>query len=458
MPVVDTIVAQASPPGRSAAALVRLSGPATRDVLERVGACEPQAFVRGCRRARVRLTAEDASQPPLVLPVLLMTFVAPASYTGEDAAELLVPGNPDVVRRVIEALTAQSGVRVAGPGEFSARAYLAGKLSLEQAEGVAATIAARSREEFDAARDLLSGARGAHYAMLADRLATLLALTEAGIDFTDQEDVVAIAPRDLAQGIDGLIAAIAAEIGGPAAEEAKDAMPQVVLAGAPNAGKSTLFNALLGRTRAVVSDEAGTTRDVLAETLTLDSGTAVGHSVSLCDLAGIDAGLAVSKLDARARGLAAAEIARADVVIHCDPTGAFVPLGVRDGAHVIRVRTKGDLARGSTPARDAIEVCALDGWGLNTLRRAIADGAWGASPAGGTFVVPRHRLALRRACDALESAREAIGEQREAHGLSNPETVASGLRIALDALEELAGRITPDDVLGRVFATFCVGK
>jgi len=465
MPIGDTIVALASPPGRSAASLLRISGPATRVA---VGACcgiENGSWRRCAAAARFRLSCDvgAASSPTLDLPVLLMTFEGPRSYTAEDAAELLVPGNPHVVRRVIDALVGHDGVRHAGPGEFSARAYLAGKLTLEQAEGVAATIAARTNAELDAARALLSGRSGVTYTDIADRIATLLALTEAGIDFTDQEDVVAIAPSSLATGIEALEQRVTTLLGGPAAGEAGETLPRVVLAGQPNAGKSTLFNVLLGYERAVVSEVAGTTRDVISEPLPLDDLHVGGGQVLLCDLAGIDAGVGVSRLDDHGRSAARAAIAAAHVVIYCDPNGRFEGLSVPPSAHVIRVRTKGDLVgvlASTTPAssNQAICVCALDGWGVGALRRAIADGAWGAATAVGEAVLPRHRLALRRTLDALAASRDAIGDQATSRTLHNPESVAASLRTALDAMEQLAGRISPDDVLGRVFATFCIGK
>ncbi len=457
MPTGDTIVALASPPGRSHAALLRVSGPATRDVLAKH--CPVASWLRSAAPARFRLGSGPES-----LPIHLMTFVGPASYTGEDSAELLVPGNPHLIARILDVLTSHPAVRHAGPGEFSARAYLNGKLTLAQAEGIAATIAARTESELSAARELLSGIRGAHYGAIAERLATLLALTEAGIDFTDQEDVVAIAPVDLAAGVASLLATITTDLGGPAATQFRETIPSVVLAGEPNAGKSTLFNALLGMERAVVSPIAGTTRDVLTESLPLgEAGRADSH-VLLSDLAGVDAGAGVNLIDDRARSIAREAIRSADVIIHCDPSGRFEPLGDIGQSHVIRVRTKGDLPAPASPGATSsgrervVQVCALDGWGIETLKRAIADGAWGAADSSSVSVLPRHRLSLRRAHDALAAATVLLTPQVGKRSLHNPETVAASLRIGLDALEEVAGKISPDDVLGRVFSTFCVGK
>src|SRR5690606_10734140 len=284
----------------------------------------------------------------LTLPVLLMTFVGPRSYTGEDAAEFLVPGSPVLLERVLARLASQPGVREAAPGEFSARAYLNEKLTLEQAVGVAALLSAQSEAELAAARGLLEGHAGERYRGWSEELATLLALVEAGIDFTDQEDVVAIAPAELASRLKVLLGQIEGALQAAGGAERPALLPRVVLAGAPNAGKSTLFNALLGRRRAVTSDVAGTTRDVLEETLDLAAEIPGGGQILLVDLAGLDAGLTTPREDVRSQVEAEAQrqardaIAAADVIVHCDPAGRFVlDLPHAGGARpTIRVRTK----------------------------------------------------------------------------------------------------------------------
>lgn len=429
--------------------MIRLSGPATREVLALLLDGPPRPFDRGCAAARLRLGGAT-------LPILLVTYRAPASYTGEDAAEILLPGNPTLVERILTILNSLDGVRLAAPGEFTARAYLNDRLTLDQAEGVAATIAAESREQLDAAGALLAGRTGAQYRQWADELATLLALVEAGIDFTDQEDVVPIPARDLAARLAALDQQIAAFLGAEAGRETAATLPRVVLAGAPNAGKSTLFNALLGRRRAVVSPVAGTTRDVLEEELDLSADAPGCGAVLLTDLAGLDAG-AVSGLDAAAQARARESLQAADVVVHCDPSGRFAPLDVSPAATVIRVRTKADLPAAATGADPgAIAICALDGWNLPILRRAIADVAWGAASGGLASLIPRHRRALDETRRGLRDALEALHGDDDA--ITEPALVASSLRAALDALGELVGRITPDEVIGRIFATFCVGK
>lgn len=433
MPTGDTIVAMASAPGWSARAIVRLSGPAVGTVLTQVCGVDPSP---GLKVARVTLA------PSRSLPVLAIVYRGPRSYTGEDAAELLLPGNPHLVERVISTLLRLEGVRSATPGEFTARAYLNGKLSLDEAEGVAATIAAVNDEQLRAARDVLSGAAGARYRAWTEEVTTLLALVEAGIDFTDQEDVVAISKEALGATAGAVAAAIEARLGGREGVEAARGLPRVVLAGAPNAGKSTLFNALLGRERAVVSPIAGTTRDAIEEEMDLSRDLPGAGTVVLVDLAGLDDEAASGVIGAMAQDAAAGAIASADVVLHCDPAGRFPVLATR--GVVIRVRTKADQP-GEDAIGQAVPVCALDGWNLGVLRRAIAESASAAT--GSAEVIPRHARALREAALRL---REACAAEAE--------LAASSLRQALDALGEVTGRISPDDVIGRIFATFCIGK
>ena len=464
-----TIIAWSSAPvaareGVCARAVVRISGPATREVLSRVlsGWVAEDA---GASVARLTLGAYE-------LACLVVAWRGPRSYTGEDAAELIVPGSECVVRRVVEALLGAGveGVRLAGAGEFTARAFAAGKLTLEEAEGVAAAIAAGTREELAAARELMDGHAGAAYHELAEELATLAALVEAGIDFTDQEDVVAIAPRDLARRLERAATEIAERLGG--STEHRDGRALVALVGAPNAGKSTLFNAMLGRRRSVESDIAGTTRDVVIEACDLGACT-----VDLADCAGLDESDASGEdgstrgagiIDAAARERALAVARRAQVVLWCDPSGRYDDSTLSDavGNRAIRVRTRADqwLARHTQGELGELgevhAVCALDGWGFGVLKERIAReamGMGGARPASvGRAVVQRHRDVLARVRDAI--ARASAHIDPAARSLAQGELVASHLHAAIDAIGELTGRIERDEVIGRVFAKFCVGK
>lgn len=461
----DPIIACATGTATAPRALLRLSGPDLAPTLA-PRLATPLPTARGIARAEIRLDQR-------ALPALLLWYPGPRSATGQDVAEFLIPGNPALVHRVIDAfLAGDHPARLALPGEFTARAFLAGRLTAEQAEGVQALISARTMAEHDAARALLAGNTGAAYRALADELAGALALVEAGIDFTDQDDVVAITPADLAGRIDALIADIAARLGAAATDRARGIPVRIVLAGPPNAGKSTLFNRLLGRDRAMVAPHAGTTRDAIAEPITArmlaGAAAATWHDLpmELVDLAGIDAGLdARSASDAAAQRAARAAIAGADVVLWCDPTGAFAdPVDVPSHASTLRIRTKADLpilgsaSLGLASSFSSFPICAIDGWNIAALGRAILDAAAAAAQRDSTgapsALLPRHHAALAAAHESLSAARVELAH----HAGASPETTAAHLRDALDHLGAICGRIDPDDVIGRIFATFCIGK
>lgn len=441
--VGDAIVAWSSAPGRSARAIVRMSGRDRAAVLSRVRGVGAS---RGAYRARVVL--EGAT-----LPALALWFPGPRSYTGEDVLELVIPGSPALVGRVIDALVS-GGARPAEPGEFSARAYLNGRMTLEEAEGVAAMIAAATGAQLEASRRLVEGETGSAYRAMAEECTTLLALVEAGIDFTDQEDVTAIEAAELSRRARALAERIGGMLGASRGVEARETLPRVALAGRPNAGKSTLFNALVGRRRSVASVEAGTTRDVIEEEVDLSRWWPGAGRVVVQDAAGVDAQVGSrSEADALAMSRAREAASGADVVAWCDPTGRFE--GEPPGRRVVRVRTFADRAHGAS-AWGVVDVCALDGWNLGAFAHAV-DEAVGTSVAGSiASLLPRHRVALLRARACLA---QVAGLAAGAAGrLAEPEVAAEELRGALEALGELAGRITPDEVLGRVFASFCVGK
>jgi tRNA modification GTPase len=429
--------------------MIRASGPDVPGIIEKFFIGAPR--IHGCSPALFSFPGELGLH---ALPVLVARYLRPNSYTGEDTLEVFLPGNPTLVERILRALTSLEGVRPAEPGEFTARAYFAGRLSLAQAEGVAAAIAALNTEQLDAARSLLQGRTGSLYDQWADELTTLLALVEAGIDFTDQEDVRAIDPNTLRSRLASLASAVASHLGCTAGERVPQPEPLVALVGRPNAGKSTLFNALLARPRAVVFPEAGTTRDVLIEQLDL-SGAAPGcGTVLLADLPGLEHA-PVSCADTQAQLAARQALARADVLLWCDPTGQFPPdASPSSHARLIRVRTFAD--RISTTHAGDVEVCAIDGWNLDELRRLIAHAVSSSQAAPLAALLPRHRTEMHNALHHLEEARLAIdpGQPR----LARSEEIAQSLRAALDHIGELAGRIDPDDVLGKVFATFCIGK
>jgi len=441
----EVIVAVASASGRSAVLVVRASGPDAMDVLRRVDSRTPPVPMRRVVRAG------ELELPIGRLPCLVLTMPGPASYTGEDSFELLVPGHPTLGLAVARALEATGLARSASPGEFTLRAFESGRLTLEQAEGVAATIAARTDAELRAATMLRGGVVGRGADAAAEAVADLLALVEAGIDFTDQEDVVAITPSDLRVGIDRVVTSLRAMLQGAVSMERLESAPWVVLCGAPNAGKSALFNALLGRTRAVVADVAGTTGDALVEPLRLD-GPDGPVEVLLVDAPGVDG--TVRGLDALGQRMRDEAMRRACVRIECSHDGTRT----RDSdPSAIRVQTQSD--RTSFRAVEGwLATSAITGDGLETLRERVAAAVLGlAAPASaeGVVLAERHRALLDEAVLHLQAALAAVGSGR---ALAHPELVAAAMHGALESLGGVAGRIAPDDILGRIFGRFCVGK
>ena len=447
MDTVSTIVAVASPPGHAARGIVRASG---REACAHVAAAiDPACAERSDVVARRRgVHAVRLADP--AIPALVLVMPGPTSATGEDCVEVHAAGNPLVLERIAAAIVSRGagGARRAAGGEFSARAVINGRIAIADAERVARSIAAETDGELRAARELGAGSAERATAADADEVAQVLALVEAGIDFTDQEDVVAIGRADLERRLLAVSGRLRARCAAAAGDERGRRAPRVVLVGPPNAGKSSLFNALAGTARTVESEVRGTTRDAVELAVALPDGT----EVLLVDAPGLDE--AAEAIDLHAQRRATDAIARADLVLACAPdeSGARLHFPVR----AIDVRTKGDIAtardthRARSEPSDAIVTSARTGEGIDALRRAIADAVAATSPRAASVA----SLGSARAALLAEAA-DAIDAAVAVHA---PELVAANLRTALDRLGEVSGAIPPDDVLGRLFAGFCIGK
>jgi tRNA modification GTPase len=438
----DTIVALATLPGRAALGVVRVSGPATRQVLGRVFRRRAPATRLLVRRPM--LGEFLASDGGLIDEGLVLLYAAPASYTGEDLAECTLHGSTAVLRAFISACRA-AGARPAEPGEFTLRAFRAGKLDLAQAEAVADLIDATTAEQARVAARQLRGEVGNAIAPLAEAAFDLLADVEASLDFADGEADLGLAGADAAQRIDVIVSQLQRVLGASDSARRVREGARVVLLGPPNAGKSSLFNALLGRDRAIVSTEPGTTRDLVEEIMVID-----GLPIVLVDAAGVDdvpTGAADAEGMRRARDAAA---------------GADLVLSVYDGSSAWRpqalgfaVATHADLPLAAPLVENSISVSSVTGAGIDALIAILAERlhAPGAAPIESVaLATERHRAAAEAAIAALQNARELA--------LTNAggELVAVELRAAIGALHSILGNVGTEVLLGRIFSRFCIGK
>ncbi len=464
-PLDDTIAAIATAMGPGGLAVVRVSGSESLRVADAVfRGSAPLAKALGHTLHHgwaVAARNGDGADETRLDEVVAAVFRGPKSYTGEDTVEFSCHGGEVPARRVLGALRV-AGARLAGPGEFTLRAYLRGRLDLAQAEAVADLVHAETESASDLALAQLSGTLSRRIAGLEDRLADSAAEVEARVDFA--EDVGGIETpahvrdeiRDVSDELTRLLA------GTPWARAVREGV-RVPLVGRPNAGKSSLFNALLGEDRAIVTDEPGTTRDRVSERLEIS-----GVAVTLSDTAGVHT--ATSEVEALGVERALATLDGAAVALWVvDGAAPFEPpdqaLAAKlNGRSVLAVLAKSDLpattmaeslawGAGERPAR-VVRVSATTGAGLDALRAALASllGADQSGGLAGAVANPRH-------ADSLERAREALVRAAGAADQGAPgEIVALELREALAALGEVTGRNVSEDLLERIFARFCIGK
>lgn len=452
----ETIVAEATVPGRGALAIVRLAGPHAHTIARAVLSNWP-ARAREVVLSTVRDDADNALDESIVI-----RYDAPASFTGEDAVEIVTHGGLVVPTTVVAALIAR-GARRALPGEFTRRALLNGKLDILQAEATGDLIAADSRGAQRVALRQLDGGLSRRVLALRDELIGLEALIAYDIDFPEEDDGP-IAPARILAATDASIGALQNLLATARAGELVREGAIVVLAGAPNVGKSSLFNALVGERRAIVTDIPGTTRDAIEAVI--DTPTV---PLRLVDTAGLrDATDTVERLGVE---VSESYLARAAVVLACADdldTAATVAAALqRTRAQVIAVRTKRDIrppadgelvAIGSKmSARAVVAVSAETGEGVdelvNAIEIAVAAEAIPAEADAPLLTRERHRFAVSHALDEVRAFRD--GWQNAA--LPAP-VAAVHLREAVTTLEDLIGAVDVEDVLDEVFRRFCVGK
>lgn len=424
---MDTIFALSSGAPPAGIAVVRVSGPQAGTALEALSGVLPPA-----RRAR-RSSLRDATGE-LLDQGLVLWFPGPGTATGEHLAEFHLHGGRAVVAAVEKALAALPGLRRAEPGEFTRRAFSNGRIDLAEAEGLADLLAAETEIQRRAATGMAGGLLSRRVEAWCDRLLMLSAKVEAALDFEDEADVGPLPPT-ICPEIDRLTDEVAAALQAPAAETLREGF-RVALAGPPNVGKSTLFNALLENEVAITGPIAGTTRDVLERPVALG-----GLPFTFVDMAGLREDSA-DPVEAIGIARAQAEIARADLVLWLGPEGK----GPSDAWEI-----EPQCDRADCPVKQAprYRVSAVTGENLTALKQALMAEAADAMPKPGEAALNRRqRDLLTQAAAGLSTAR------RE----SDPLLVAEGLRQARVAFDRLVGRMSTDDVLDALFGRFCIGK
>jgi tRNA modification GTPase len=444
----DTIVAVATPPGRGALAIVRMSGPHALDIAGRHLSPWPVE-----PRMATLCAVHDGDDNRFLDEAVVTVFVAPASFTGEDSVEICTHGGFAVPASVLSALIS-SGARQAIPGEFTRRAVLGGKLDIVQAEAIGDLVDASSAAMQRVALHQLSGVLSKKIAALREGLLEIESLIAYDIDFPEEDDGP-IAPLRVQRSIDGLVKTLEALLATVPAGELIREGALVVIAGEPNAGKSSLFNALAGKTRAIVTDIPGTTRDAIE--LQLDTGS---WPIRLVDTAGLrdsDEMIESMGIEVSRRYLAAAH-----VVLGCGDNSDSIDktvAAVRNltQSPIIQVLTKSDLISDTEATIEAVHTSAVTGEGIDTLRDAI-DSLLGRHYGEAIAEMPmltraRHIRAIK------EARRELVSFEQQWQRKAIPATVAAvHLRAATSALEEMIGAVSVEEVLDRLFSSFCVGK
>ncbi len=445
----DTIVAIATPGGVGGLGVVRISGNSSRGIAESILRFKEVHAWRPWQACFAELTDEDGEA---VDQVVATYFAAPRSYTAEDVVEISCHGSPVVLRLCVQRALA-AGARPAEPGEFTLRAYLNGRIDLPQAEAVRDLIEATTLHQARVAARQLEGSVSRLLAPLKNQLVELISLLEAGIDFAE-DDVSVASSEEITRRIEPILSGLTQLIDSFRYGKLVHDGMTLAIVGRPNVGKSSLFNRLLERDRAIVTDIPGTTRDTVSEVASIG-----GIPVRLLDTAGIRHSTDVVERLGIERTLAAMADADFTIVVLdgseklTEEDQQLLDRAARQGLHLVAAN-KCDLGRCLTLRAPCLEVSALTGEGIQALREAILSAI---SPSGGAaqagFITSlRHELLLKESREALERAKAAAGV-----GLPH-EMLLLDCYAALQPLDTLTGKTTADDILNRIFSTFCIGK
>ncbi|WP_425044909.1 tRNA uridine-5-carboxymethylaminomethyl(34) synthesis GTPase MnmE [Primorskyibacter sp. S87] len=428
---MDTVFALASAPGKAGVAVVRISGPKARSA-----ACTLSS--RDLPERGMTYASLHDRHGGFLDDALILTFLAPASFTGEDVVELQVHGSIASINAILQTLSGLDDLRLAEPGEFTRRALENGKLDLAQVEGLADLIEAETEAQRKQAQAVLGGRLGDLAEVWRRDLIRAASLIEAVIDFADEE-----VPTDVGEEVSALLEFVLVDLNGQikgisVSERIRSGF-EVAIVGSPNVGKSTLLNALAGRDAAITSEVAGTTRDVIEVRMDL-----AGLPVTLLDTAGLrETEDSVERIGiSRARDRAKA----ADLRVFLAEAGETFDVTPEEGD--IWLLPKGDLRLDKNGA-----ISGKSGFGVEELILKITDELSERSARSSIATRERHRVAMQRALVRLEGARNLLG-----HGPEQYDIVAEEIRSAIRALEMLVGRIDVENLLDEIFASFCLGK